>query len=144
MGSLIRRARTTHAGLSSLLLVTCLTGCGGGGPQTYSLRGTVTCDGKAVPTGWVTFLSKNKHRHTAEIDANGQFQIELPAGEHQIGVFAPRESGKTGVEAFQERPMPPYVPAHYGQPEHSGLSATITEDSENEPELALTSKPRRR
>ncbi len=141
MGSPLRRARVTQAGLPSLLLVTCLMGCGGGGPPTHSLRETVTCDGKAVPTGWVTFLSKGKHRHTAEVDANGHFQIELPAGEHKIGVFAPRESGKTSVEAFQERPMPPYVPAHYGQPEHSGLTATITEDSENTLELALTSKP---
>ena len=43
-----------RAVLLCLLFVVFFTGCGGGGPQTYNLEGTVTYNGKAVPTGWVS------------------------------------------------------------------------------------------
>ena len=130
--------------LPFLLFAAFITGCGSGSPQTYDLQGTVTFNGKAVPTGWVIFLSGEEKRNTAEIDAEGHFQTALPAGEHQVGVFAPHESNKTGMDAFNERPRPPYVPAYYSQPGHSGLSVTIAENDENTLDLTLTEKRRRR
>lgn len=132
-----------HALLPCLLFVVFFTGCEGS-LQTHDLQGTVTFNGKAVPTGWVIFLSDEEKRNTAEIDAEGHFQTALPAGEHQVGVFAPRESNKTGMDAFYERPMPPYVPTHFGQPEHTGLRVTIQENDENTLDLTLVDKRRRR
>ena len=144
IGSPLHSVRICRALLPCLLSVLFLTGCGEGGPQAYNLQGSVTFKDKAVPTGWVIFLSGEKQRSTAEITADGHFQIELPAGEYQVGVFAPHESNKTGMEAFNERPRPPHVPDYYNQPEHSGLSVTIAENDENRLDLNLTEKRRRR
>ena len=128
--------------LLRLLFVVFFTGCEGG-PQVYDLQGIVTYNGEAVPTGWVIFLSGAQERNTAQIGSDGRFQTELPAGEYQVGVSAPRDSGKTGMDAFNQRPLRPHVPARFGQPEHSGMSVTIEEHNENTLDLTLTERRRR-
>lgn len=104
----------------------------------------MTYNGKAVPTGWVIFLSGEQKRNTAEIDTDGRFQTELPAGEHRIGVLAPHQSNKTGMDAFEQSPIPPHVPDYFGQPEHTGLMVTIEEKDENVLDLTLTDRRRQR
>jgi len=133
-----------HSVLPCLLLVVVFTGCGEGTPQAYNLQGTVSYNGKEVPTGSIIFLSNELKRNTAEIGSDGSFQTELPAGEYQIGVFAPRKSSKEGIDAFDEAPLPPHVPAYFGQPEKSGLSVTIEEHNENTLDLTLTGELKKR
>lgn len=130
--------------MGSLVLVALIAGCGGGGPPSYTVQGTVTYAEKPVPTGWVIFLASDEQRSTAEIGTDGQYQTELPAGKYQIGISAPRVSDKTAMEAFDERPMMPHVPYRFAMPKSSGLSATIEANDGNRVDLTLKQQKRRR
>ena len=130
--------------LPCLLWFVCFAGCGDSGPATYLVQGKVTYDGNAVPTGSVIFLSQAEERHPAAIGSDGSYEVRLPAGEHYVGVFAPRESNKTGMEAFDEPPMKPYVPSRFNQPKYSGIKVTIEENNENTFDITLTPQRRRR
>lgn len=131
------RARSRRdARVAAVLLLAVVAGCSGEAPK-YSVQGTVTYDGKVVPTGWVLVLSEAGQRYSAEIDSNGQYHIELPKGEYQLGVSAPRESSSTSAEPFEEKSLPPYVPFRFGQPENTGLSVAVEANQQNTHDIAI-------
>src|SRR5205823_12586516 len=52
-----------------------LAGCGGGGPKTALVRGTVTYKGKPVPNGTVTFIPASGHHATGDIRPDGSYTL---------------------------------------------------------------------
>ena len=70
--------------MGSLVLVALFAGCGGGGPPSYTVQGTVTYAEKPVPTGWVIFLASDEQRSTAEIGTDGQYQRNSPQGNTKL------------------------------------------------------------
>lgn len=95
---------------------------------------------KAVPTGWVIFLSAERKGSAAQIGADGSFQTELPAGEYGVGMSASRESDKTVMEAFDEAPQRLNVPDYFSDPQYLDLRVTVEADDENKIELTLTDR----
>jgi len=112
-------------------------GCSGGGPARFPVQGVVTFNEKPVPRGWVIFLAQNSEKHTATIGSDGLYEAELPAGDYRVGVSAPREFTKTGMDAFKAQPPPPYVPVRFAQPEFSGVVAKVEASSENKIDFPL-------
>ena len=133
--------------MNSLYMGACLLaglaiGCGGG-PQSLQVEGRVSFNGTPVPSGAVIFLDALDQRCLAEIGEDGRYQTDLPAGEHRVGISAPRETTSTGFEAFEEPSLPPYVPFQYADPTHSGLVVTVEEDGDNVFDFPLKDARRR-
>lgn len=127
-----------------VLVVATIVGCEDSHPQSYPVKGQVTFDEKPVPTGWITFLSAQGGTVTASIGTDGQFEVELPAGEHRVGVSAPREITATGLDAFKEAPKPPHVPIALAQPDRTGVVITVHEQEKNTIDIPLKLPRRRR
>lgn len=142
--SQFRRGPTVLLRLLLVVGLACVIGCGG--PTTYPIEGVVTFDGKPVPTGWVSFLSEANERNTAEIGGDGRYLIDLPAGEHRVGISAPREQTTVaeGINQFTQKIPPPYVPHNYADPKQTGIVVSVQEGGENKFDLKLKRDRRRR
>ena len=88
------------------LLLAGVCGCG----RTATITGKVTCQGRPVRYGSVTFLSADKTVPSCAIESDGSYTIEgVPTGVVQVGVASPDPSrgrstaapqaGRTGTEA---------------------------------------------
>lgn len=142
--------KSISAASAGLAIVLC-SGCGGGGPPTYPVSGSVVYDGKPVPTGMVALVpAASGPRATGAIAADGSFTLEAPAGDYKVAVLAPREtsmgdlSENNWVEAFRKSSPEPYVPGLYSDPETTPLSFTVTPDGENLCTLKIEPIKRRR
>ena len=137
-----------HLKLYSLLAVVLLSaavvGCSDGGLERFPVYGVVTFNDNPVPRGWVVFLSESNKKQTATIGSDGQYELELPAGEYRVGVSAPREMKETGMDAFKAQPPKPYVPVRFSQPGHSGVVVKVEPTDENEIDFPLKLKRSRR
>lgn len=99
-------------GIGAALLVPALAGCGGpAGPPRYTLSGTVTHGGKAVPAGRIVFEPDGSKGNSgpaayAEIEG-GRFQT--PSGKGTIGgphrVRIAGFDGSGGGESPEGRPL---------------------------------------
>ncbi len=67
----------------ALLLLTCaaLSGCGRGQGE---VSGTVRCDGKPLPFGTIQFLGADGVPRAGQIQADGTFTVQLPAGQAKV------------------------------------------------------------
>src|SRR5438105_12106805 len=101
------------------LLVCILIGCGGGGPRTAIVRGTVTYKGKPVPNGTVTFVPASGHHATGEIRPDGSYTLTsfrpgdgAVPGTYKVVVVAMQDM--TGRLPEDRVPLPPpIVPNKY-------------------------------
>lgn len=128
--------RCLRAGWAACCLLF-LAGCGG--PQTYPVRGTVTFDGKTVPTGWVTFVSDDgTSRINGAIAADGTYDLRAEPGTYLVAIGAPRQfpAGTKPEDTFRMTLPPPYVPPAFNVAERSGLKA-IVEGKENKIDFPL-------
>jgi hypothetical protein len=90
-----------------LLLVALVAGCAGQG----KVSGQVRFNGKPLPGGWITFrpADNRKNSVSAQIDENGHYEAELPAGEVKIAVDN-RELDRTPSDPGARQPkLPPGV-----------------------------------
>ena len=125
------------AGLLSLTLAFLLVGCGESGPAKYTVRGVVTYQGKAVPTGSVMFVPQGSRPNAlGAIQSDGTYQLEAVPGKHLVGITALHEipPGKAG---FEYRAPPPYVPVRFERPDQSGIVVEVEVKEENVIDLNL-------
>jgi hypothetical protein len=121
--------------LSPCLLV-CLTGCGGGGPKTVPVRGTVTYKGKPVPNGTVLFVPVAGPHATGEIGPDGSYVLTTVRpgdgavpGTYKVVIVALQDM--TGRLPEERTPLPPpIVPNKYTSIATTDLTAEV-KDQEN-------------
>ncbi len=131
-----------------------LAGCGTGGPELpprAKVHGKVTLDGKALTSGFVTFVP-DRSRGTSGpigvggIDAEGHYELTTDRqsngdgaliGFHRVRIVARAPS----QDAMQSSSMTPsLIPPRYENEETSGFAFEVKADQDNEFNLPLTSK----
>jgi hypothetical protein len=131
--------------------LTALPGCDSGPtlPPRAKVKGRVTLDGKALPTGMVTFVP-DKSRGTSGppavggIDSTGHYELTTDrqsegdgavVGFHQVRVIA-NEPAKDPMQSM----TPSLIPLRYNNEATSGLRFEVKAGQENEIDLPLTTK----
>lgn len=122
-----------------------LSGCGNGRPETYSVTGMVTYQGKPVEGASVMFMPKAARPASAITDAQGGFALRsftendgAVAGEQAVCIAKNRVvPGKAGDPPGKINAVP-VLPVRYGTPTTSPLKATITAGGPNEFRFDLT------
>jgi hypothetical protein len=110
----------------AILTLIAVAGCGrhGGPPGTIRVTGTVTYDGRPLPTGAVHFVADSGAGGSTRLQA-GRFQLFLAPGHYRLAVIA-----TDGVETIDPKTggMKPgnfLIPERYATVDTSGLTATI-------------------
>jgi hypothetical protein len=127
----------------SLGIVT-LAGCGGvdDAPQTVTVNGTVTFDGKPLPTGEIIFRpTEGNGRVDAAAIKDGKYSLECTLGGRVVTITALREvpgvvaqeleTGEAGGEVEQ------YIPEAYN--DRTTLTADVSESGDNTFDFPLES-----
>ena len=101
---------------TAILVCVFLAGCGGEGPSTVPLKGSVTVDGVPVERGNITFtpLGKNMDEEVSVPIAAGKYEARVPKGKVRVSLQGTKETG-TMIEVFG-KPEPEVVsviPRHY-------------------------------
>jgi hypothetical protein len=125
--------------ISSVVLslgIATLAGCGGvdDAPVTVTVTGTVTIDGKPLPTGEIIFRPADGNgRADAASIQDGQYSLECTLGGKAVTITALREvpgvamqeleTGEAGGEVEQ------YIPEAYN--DRTTLTADVTESGDN-------------
>ena len=137
-------------GLAGCVLLA--VGCGGNSdlPEMASASGIVMFDGRPLPNATVMFASKQRGKgYQAGIgttDASGQFALRsyntdgVVTGSHEISISCtdpdswPKDSSGNRVSPMNPlwKPQKSIIPAKYGDPSQSGLSADVVVSGENE------------
>jgi len=96
--SIFRRARPHRGSALAAVVLFSFAGCGDG---KSTISGTVTFDGRPVPSGMITFVSRGESlvREGAVI-RDGAFQASLPPGDYQIELSAQKVIGKQKQKGF--------------------------------------------
>ena len=139
------------------VLAVAVLGCGGGGeggrangPATVAVSGVVTYKGTPVDGAIVTFHSANGTQSAfGKTDAKGRYQLTTfesgdgaVPGEYQVttkktqisgGDELPEDHPDYGKAPIAESTVTELLPARYGSPETSGLTATVKEGSNDLP-----------
>ena len=129
------RARCRAALLAAALLALTPIGCGVSGMGSVS--GRVTYQGKPVPKGTITFVTRlpNKRNAVGALQADGSYQLQTEqpgdgagVGDYVVTVYAHDEPVLDYIPA---KPVKPKLlaPAKYENPDTSGLKATVTSGS---------------
>lgn len=137
------------AKLSFLILVTiAIAGCGkGDAPSLVTATGTVFYQDKAVAGATVTFQVEDSPISTGLTNAEGKFTMTTggrpgaPLGPAKVGItktaaapqdmtaMKPEDMRKVQMENQGSTPMAkPEIPEKYGNPDKSGLVATLDAD----------------
>lgn len=144
-------------GIAGLALL--LSGCGGAdGPAIAPAGGIVLLDGKAVAGATVTYQPEGEGGlSTGVTDAEGKFTLQLAnkrsgaiVGNHKVGIMKVEQSGGAAPVPEEGNVSPAFdeskikfnwiVPQKLSDPRISGLTATVTEDGENQKTFDLKSK----
>ena len=134
----------------ALLVALFTTGCGGSGPRTAPVSGTVTYNGKPVPSAHVSFVPRDASSRAAAglTDSNGRFTLGTFStndgaiiGKYKVGIIAhgparPAKPGEGSGMPGETVPGPPTIPQKYFAPETSGLVHEVKPGS-NTVELTL-------
>jgi hypothetical protein len=141
---LCRPSGPAHFAAAFLLAGLCSLGCGGSGPRTAAVSGTVTYKGQPVPNANVSFVpeASSGRAATGLTDANGRFKLGTFStsdgailGNYRIGIIArgpdrPPKPGETGSGMPGElMPGEPTIPTKYFAPDTSGLTHEVKRGS---------------
>jgi len=116
------------------------SGCGStqSTAPTASVKGTVTLDRKAVPTGEVHFVASGTPPKVLEIK-DGNFAGDVPVGKYKVEVHiyveGPKTPGKYGGEGSKTNTVPQ---KYWGT--NTTLSATVEAGGANEFKFDMTSR----
>jgi hypothetical protein len=129
----------------TVIAIACMTlvgvvGCGGADANVGHVEGVVTLDGNPVPRGKVLFQPAAGRGSSAEIQADGTFQLDEPAavGMHKIAVVAFEPGKGTGQAPTGPRePLKPIVPERYLAAGTSELTYEV-KPGDNHAEFKLT------
>ncbi|UUO04701.1 hypothetical protein M4951_15040 [Blastopirellula sp. J2-11] len=116
------------------------SGCGPSGPDMGHVFGTVTYEGKPLPTGTVSFVPETEGQPMAfaQIQADGTYEAAtksfgkgVPVGNHRVMITAMKDGGSgEGGSLIQ------LIPTRYGGDRMSGLKAEVQE-GENQIDFQL-------
>ncbi|QDT40550.1 hypothetical protein Pan241w_06070 [Gimesia alba] len=122
------------------LITVLISGCGGGpddAPQTVVVTGTVTMKGNPVSDANVVFIPKSGPSAVGSTDASGKYSLKtgkatgaIP-GSHTVTITSGGEIPMPGTEEAKAEQAKPMIPASYGDPKKSGLSAEVQDSGEN-------------
>jgi hypothetical protein len=132
---------------AAALLITSITGCGGGSDQwvagrekVYPTSGKVTLDGKPVEGAVVMFISTSKPLSARGLtDANGEYQLTTyeerdgaMAGEHKVTVrkteyFEVRSGNWSEDEPTMVKKSKELLPVEYATESTTTLKKTVAE-----------------
>lgn len=132
-----------------------LAGCSGGGggsstgPKTSPVSGTVTQGGKPLEGATIRFVrADGKGGAAGRTDANGRYTLSTAkpgdgaeAGQYKVAITKFEQAAATGSSSEKdyvppkegESAPPPksLLPEKYGNPDASGLTATVKDSGEN-------------
>ena len=117
-------------------LLTCFgnLGCGGDevadAPDTVTVKGTVTLDGKPLAAGEVIFTSdadEEQSSNGAGEIKDGKFTFEMTVGKKNVKIISMKKGEKDETGAGLEENI---IPAKYN--EETTLTAEVTKDGKNE------------
>lgn len=116
--------RLASAGLVSLLVA---AGCGGGAakdaPETVTISGKVTFDGKPLETGSITFDSADgQSKPVGTGIENGAYSVDAPFGPKTVRISATRVTEEK--DQYGELISESYIPDKYNG--ESELKAEVT------------------
>ncbi|MBI3862297.1 MAG: carboxypeptidase regulatory-like domain-containing protein [Planctomycetia bacterium] len=150
MNRVVVRARGVSFTLCALIGVLGL-GCGSDEktPELIPVMGKVTYNGRPVAGATVVFVSDAKptkkkkddepaeKRVTGETDDDGNYELfwgenhaGAPSGKYAVAISAIKPFAE-GEDTDSEVVRPNRVPAKYGNPKTSGLTAQVKDDSDN-------------
>ena len=109
-----------------------LAGCGGASNATVS--GTVTFQGKPLPSGTVAFFGKDNQVASGAIESDGHYSVQrVPVGPVKISISTPpppsQEAAASGMPTLQTIE----IPAKYSDPAQSNLTFTVKPGSQEYP-----------
>ena len=126
-------------------------GCGKPQAVTYEVKGLVSCDGKPVPTGQITFLPNGPGRSVSgAIGADGNYSLAAPVGPYKVTVIAIPDAPMEGVtkdnwiEAFQGKSPTPYVPSYFGDADTTPVAFTVEATDQNVLDIPITTPGKRK
>ncbi len=133
----------TYRTLCGILLSVLLVGCGdSGGPVTVSVSGTVTLDGKPVPSGQILFNDiAGVEKAYAGLIKDGKFSFPSTVGQKKVSISSPQEvqgkstvvGGTPGDPVSEENPaieIVEMIPGKYN--DTTTLTADVTSAGPNE------------
>lgn len=103
--------------LSITLLGICLLavtpGCGTSGPPKYPVQGLVKFKNEPIEAGTMTLIPKSPQARTTVANiVNGNYAMEITAGDWTVNIRAVREKGTPDPKGG-ETPREQYIPAKY-------------------------------
>ena len=123
------------------VLVSGMSGCGGGDVALAPVRGRVTLDGRPVANAWVKFHPSKGRGSLARTNNDGNYELEYTAerrgallGEHKVQVGTRESTDALGNPIDR----PELIPARYNT--NSTLQASIA-SGENVVDLELILEP---
>ena len=130
----IRMSRTF---LAIGLMASCFVGCGDGGPQTFTVNGTVTSKEKPLETGTISFEdSKAGRANSATIGSGGKYTVKLPTGNYKV-MLLPITKERVSADGTMEEAMVDEnkFPKKYRTSDTSGLSLKVSDNASFDVEL---------
>jgi hypothetical protein len=102
-------------------------------PKGEAVSGKVSLDGKPLPAGQITFVSKDgKTTITAAIDEAGAYTATLPVGEYHVAIDNPPPKKVDPKNPPKEQPKPaPAIPEQYKDPKKTPLVVMVKEGKQN-------------
>ena len=130
----------TFLWLSALSLAAAGIGCGSGKVGGAKISGTVKYRGNPLPSGTVTFFDAKKEIvGSATIDNGSYSMADVRPGKVNVSVTTPpavkanpKHSPPKDMPGAAPLPVVP-IPAHYGNPEKSGLSYDVNAGQQDFP-----------
>lgn len=122
-----------------------VAGCGDDSAKVYSVDGTVTYQGKSVTNAFVTFVPDDGRPARVEVDAAGNYRLEVVQGRSRVEVktFAPPVSTEgsdlppdRGGNVPQVTAAIP-IPDKYTQYDSSGLEYNVVPSDSNHYDIVL-------
>jgi hypothetical protein len=121
--------------------------------EHIEVTGKVLFQGKPLPGGLVTFVAVNGgFAETGTIDENGNYQVQAPVGDVEIGVTnlmlkgvggpkgAPRLQKAEGAGLLPKKGRYVLIPPVYQDPHTSGLRYTVTPGTQTH-DIELSANP---
>lgn len=131
--------------LALVATVAVALGCGSDRLTTVPVSGTVTLDGRPVPSGKVVFTPERGPAATGAIESDGSFTLGTygetdgaTLGPHRVAVIATESQGNTDDLDAPRRWL---IPPRYGDPSTSGLTFTVESNGPNRFDLRLSEQP---
>jgi len=134
--------------IAAAVVMLASAGCGSGsdGPRRVPVSGTVFLGDKPLPDVTVAFYPEKGGRPSTGIaNSEGKFFLSTlephdgtVVGPHKVSVTEPdAESLMPGMQGYGKNKQPMVVDPKYGEPQSSGLTASVGEKGEKAVEIRL-------